>query len=415
MDRWAIINLPDSVFPPANLTFYDAATSLDGVVSHGTNTTTGYTSYVLCVPPNSAGRRIVAAGDRDDFIRILGFEQGTGLTQAVADTLYAPIGLGVSSTSITSSDGSITVTQTTQGVDLAGAMGGGTGTQFASQQALENFIQDKTAFRMDIGAGTGNSNLTLGTTASTALAGNTPTIQDLADTAVNNMYISEIDIVNGVTSITRATLPSGGGNQPHNIVANERLTGTGEQEFVSGNTQWTIGCAVNSGFSCQIIDVTVPGGVTTTPGNISSSNPVSSFTLTSTSTSPVSIPITVRVQSTNTTDNTVEHRDVTATLHSFNGWFTNSFTASQSGVTTTGYTDRGRFDGDETINFTPTAAGTDEFFEIVLPTRTNGYRFRLGGFDFTADETEAGTVSGVNYTRYEFVLRRSVIIEITSI
>ena len=48
------------------------------------------------------------------------------------------------------------------------------GMQFDNQQALEDFITNKADFRTDIGAGT--SNLALGTTATTALAGNTTTI-----------------------------------------------------------------------------------------------------------------------------------------------------------------------------------------------------------------------------------------------
>ena len=53
--------------------------------------------------------------------------------------------------------------------------GSGGGNQFADQDALELFISDKPGFRADIGAGT--SNLELGTTSTTALAGDTALLQ----------------------------------------------------------------------------------------------------------------------------------------------------------------------------------------------------------------------------------------------
>ena len=65
-------------------------------------------------------------------------------------------------------------------------IGAGTSTddQFSNQQALEDFISDKPAFRSDIGAGT--SSLALGTSSTTALAGNTTTISSTQATAITN-------------------------------------------------------------------------------------------------------------------------------------------------------------------------------------------------------------------------------------
>ena len=65
------------------------------------------------------------------------------------------------------------------------ASGIGTGDQFANQQALEDFIASKPDFRADIGAGT--SDLALGTTATTALAGNSTT-DNVAETNSNQYY-----------------------------------------------------------------------------------------------------------------------------------------------------------------------------------------------------------------------------------
>ena len=287
--------------------------------------------------------------------------------------------------------------------------------QFADQSALESFITDDPAFRTAIGAGT--SDLVLGTTSTTALAGNTATIQDLDDTAVSGEYISEVDVSGGVVTIMRAALPTGGGVTPHNTTANARLTGIQDEEFVSTNTVWTIAVAVEAGFTYQIIqvdNVTNVPNVTISPIPTSAA-PAQMVTITSGSATPVSIPISVRVITTHTTDMTTEHTNLTATLHSYNAWFSESFSVSQMGVSSVGYTDNRRFDGDETFRFTPAVDGTDEFLNILLPDRTNGYRFRVGGFDSTADEMESGAIGGVQYTRYEFTLRRAVTIEINNI
>ena len=88
--------------------------------------------------------------------------------------------------------------------------GSGGGNQFADQDALELFISDKPGFRTDIGAGT--SSLELGTSSTTALAGDTALLQlgttsttALAgDTVVGevNQTITTTSPITGATSAT---------------------------------------------------------------------------------------------------------------------------------------------------------------------------------------------------------------------
>ena len=161
-----------------------------GVFNHRTSIERGITNGTLTLnsvsQPNVSSIRAVNGRITKDVVN--GELQDTFTEYTLADLTDLGVGtsnlqLGTTSTTALAGDTqvgnqvsvglntdgdatSITIDGTT--TDIAG---GGGGTQFADQQALEDFITNKEDFRTDIGAGT--SNLELGTTAGTALAGDT--------------------------------------------------------------------------------------------------------------------------------------------------------------------------------------------------------------------------------------------------
>ena len=216
---------------------------------------------------------------------------------------------------------------------------------------------------------------------------------------------------------------AGGGIQPHEDHANITLSGTADKEATATGAArvFNVQVGVNTGFTAQIVGVDVPTGwsVGTIPDSTNNTVAITPPT----GVTAINGNVTFRVRTIHTTDNTEEITPVSRTLHLYLPWFFNNHSTLVRGtwqvLPTTG--DQMRFDGDETVQFINSTVGgsatkVTEYAVFFFPNLTGrDYRFRLAGFDFTADDVQVGSNPFTNYTRFVFDLKRDTVIEITTI